>query len=69
MSTQTETTTIRSAVDKKFLSQYVLPLDQPVVKLDCDLAFNALNEKEKLYAHYLCQASWYGGLTAVVQVS
>lgn len=66
---ETETQTITSAsVDQKLLSHYILPLDQPVVKLDCDVAFTGLDSKEKLYAHYLAVASWYGSLATIVQV-
>lgn len=55
-------------MSKEESSHYVLPLNQPVVSLDCDVAFNGLTNKEKLYAHYLSQASWYGGLCVPVQV-
>ena len=47
---------------------YILPNDQPVVELDCTEAFNSLTGKEKLYAHFLSQASWNGGLIVLVQV-
>lgn len=50
-------------------NQYVLPLEQPIVLLDASEAFNGLNNKEKLYVHYLVQASWVGGLIAFVQTS
>ncbi|KAG8233762.1 hypothetical protein J437_LFUL003833, partial [Ladona fulva] len=50
-------------------SPYVLPLDQPVVALDCTSAFNALTGQEKKYAHYLSRAAWNGGLVVLVQTS
>lgn len=53
-------------VDK---SQYVLPNDQPVVVLDAKSAFSGLSPKERLYAHYISQASWCGGLITLLQTS
>jgi hypothetical protein len=58
----------RSLVTMSDVSQFVLPNDQPVVSLDCEEAFNALTNQEKLYAHYLSQAAWAGGLIVFVQV-
>ena len=51
------------------LSQYTLPNDTGVCLLDCSTAFKNLTDKEKKYAHYIAQASWYGGLIVLVQVS
>lgn len=51
------------------LSLFTYPNDTPFVELDCTEAFNGLTKNEKLYAHYLSQASWYGGLIVYVQVS
>ena len=39
-------------------SQFVLPDDQPVVRLDAATAFNLLGTREQLYSHYLSRASW-----------
>ncbi|GFG31542.1 hypothetical protein Cfor_09198 [Coptotermes formosanus] len=48
---------------------FVIQNNQPVVELDCTTAFKGLTSAEKLYAHYLSQASWNGGLTVLVQTS
>ncbi len=53
-------------VDK---SQFILPNDSGIVLLSCDAAFKALTSKEKLYSHYLSQASWYGSLICLLQTS
>lgn len=50
-------------------SQYVLPNDQPVIMLDANAAFEALSPREKLYAHYLSRASFFGGLIVLLQTS
>lgn len=52
----------------KVMKHYILPLDQPVVSLDCSEAFEGLSQKEKLYSHYLSQGAWIGGLVVLVQV-
>ncbi|KAK4883773.1 hypothetical protein RN001_000044 [Aquatica leii] len=50
-------------------SQFLLPLDQPVVTLDVATAFSQLSNTEKLYAHFLSQAAWTGGLITLLQTS
>ena len=50
-------------------SHYTLPNDQPVVTLDASEAFSGLTERERLYAHYLSRASYYGSLIVLVQTS
>lgn len=55
-----------SATDK---SQFILPNDQPVLRLEVADAFGGLTTSEKLYSHYISQASWYGGLIVLFQTS
>lgn len=50
-------------------STWCFPLDQPVVALDAKTAFEGLTEREKLYAHHLSRASFYGGLIVLLQTS
>ncbi|XP_026328243.1 dipeptidyl peptidase 3 isoform X2 [Hyposmocoma kahamanoa] len=51
------------------MSNYYLPKTQTFVELDCTEAFNNLTDQEKLYAHYLTQAAWSGGLIVLLQTS
>lgn len=50
-------------------SQYVLPNDIGIATLDCAEAFQLLSTEERLYAHYLSRACWYGGLVVLLQTS
>eukprot|EP00064_Thunnus_orientalis_P007283 superscaffoldBa00000796_g7303 len=50
-------------------SQYYLPNDIGISALDCGEAFRLLSPQEKMYAHYLSRASWYGGLAVLLQTS
>lgn len=53
---------------KKVDPQFILQNDTPVVELNAADAFEKLTDQEKLYAHYISKASWYGSLTCLVQV-
>ncbi|XP_013189468.2 dipeptidyl peptidase 3 isoform X2 [Amyelois transitella] len=55
-----------ATIDK---SNFLLPNHQTFVELDCSQAFNNLTNQEKLYAHYLSQSAWNGGLIVLVQTS
>ncbi|XP_046826415.1 dipeptidyl peptidase 3 isoform X1 [Vespa crabro] len=70
--------TIKSKISRRYyscntmsddISLYTLPNNQPVVSLECETAFKSLTLKEKLYAHYLSQAAWNGGLIVQLQTS
>ncbi|XP_069750155.1 dipeptidyl peptidase 3 [Narcine bancroftii] len=50
-------------------SQYILPNDIGISLLDCREAFQLLSKEEKLYAHYVSRACWYGGLVVLLQTS
>uniref|UniRef100_A0A8C9X434 Dipeptidyl peptidase 3 n=1 Tax=Sander lucioperca TaxID=283035 RepID=A0A8C9X434_SANLU len=50
-------------------SQYYLPNEIGVSALDCSVAFHLLSPQEKMYAHYLSRAAWYGGLAVLLQTS
>nr|XP_057942495.1 dipeptidyl peptidase 3 [Doryrhamphus excisus]XP_057942496.1 dipeptidyl peptidase 3 [Doryrhamphus excisus] len=50
-------------------SQYYLPNDIGISSLGCTEAFRLLSSQEKMYAHYLSRASWYGGLAVLLQTS
>ncbi|KAJ2939650.1 hypothetical protein O0L34_g14369 [Tuta absoluta] len=50
-------------------SNFLLPNNQRFVELECTQAFTNLTPQEKLYAHYLSQAAWNGGLIVLMQTS
>ncbi|KAA0184528.1 hypothetical protein HAZT_HAZT003328 [Hyalella azteca] len=50
-------------------SPHELPLDTPILFLPCTEAFNGLTEKERLYAHHLSRASWWGAFVTFCQSS
>ncbi|XP_072870486.1 dipeptidyl peptidase 3 isoform X4 [Chlorocebus sabaeus] len=50
-------------------TQYILPNDIGVSSLDCREAFRLLSPTERLYAHHLSRAAWYGGLAVLLQTS
>ena len=50
-------------------SYFTVPLDTPVSKLDAKQAFEGLSEQERLYAHYLCRASWEAAPICLLQTS
>uniref|UniRef100_A0A3Q1GZG7 Dipeptidyl peptidase 3 n=1 Tax=Acanthochromis polyacanthus TaxID=80966 RepID=A0A3Q1GZG7_9TELE len=50
-------------------SQYYLPNDIGISALDCGEAFRLLSPQEKMYAHNLSRAAWYGGLAVLLQTS
>ncbi|XP_015918043.2 dipeptidyl peptidase 3 isoform X1 [Parasteatoda tepidariorum] len=54
---------------KKIMSDFIHPNNTPVVLLSCEEAFKELADNEKLYAHYLSRASWFGGLIVLFQTS
>ena len=51
------------------ISQFLIPNEVPFNFLECKKAFAGLTAKEKLYAHYLCRASWQGALICLLQTS
>jgi hypothetical protein len=53
---------------KQEISQFTIPNDATVCLLECKKAFEALTTREKLYAHHLSRADWYGSLICLLQV-
>lgn len=49
--------------------EHIIPNDNNICLLDCTNAFNNLNEREKTFAHYISEASWYGSLIVLMQTS
>uniref|UniRef100_H3DLJ9 Dipeptidyl peptidase 3 n=1 Tax=Tetraodon nigroviridis TaxID=99883 RepID=H3DLJ9_TETNG len=60
---------VRAKPVKMVDSQYYLPNDVGVSALDCAEAFRLLSPQEKMYAHYMSRAAWYGGLAVLLQTS
>ena len=57
------------ASERDDFSQYIISREVDINLLNCGSAFSGLTEKEKLYAHYLCRASWEGSLICLLQTS
>lgn len=55
--------------DPKVIEEHQVPVETPVYLLNCAAAWNALSDQEKLYAHYLSQASWAGTKICMRQLS
>ena len=60
---------LKMASEKDDFSQYIISREVDINLLNCGSAFSGLTEKEKLYAHYLCRASWEGSLICLLQTS
>ena len=48
---------------------HTTPQNVPVLKLDAKAAFESLTKQEKLYAHWMSEASWWGALITFEQLS
>ena len=51
------------------MADFTIPNNTPVFSLDCKAAFDALDDTEKKYAHFLSQADYEGSLIVLVQTS
>jgi len=51
------------------MADFTIPNNTPVFNLDCKAAFDALDDTEKKYAHFLSQADYEGSLIVLVQTS
>lgn len=54
---------------KQIMEEYLTPKNVPICTLDTSEPFNKLTDREKLYTHYMNQASWAGAPIIVKQVS
>ncbi|CAK1553500.1 unnamed protein product [Leptosia nina] len=66
---QLNTTQPIKSVNVMDKSLFLLPNNQRFVELDSSQAFENLTKQEKLYAHYLSQSAWNGGLIVLMQTS
>ena len=48
-------------MDNNERKQFILPKDQPIVNLECKVAFENLTEQEKKYSH------WYSKVFKILQ--
>ena len=51
------------------LSNFTIPLDTPISKLDAGKSFEGLDNQERLYCHFLSRASWEGCYICLFQTS
>lgn len=51
------------------LSNFTIPLDTPISRLEAGQSFKGLTNKEKLYCHYLSRAAWEGSHICLLQTS
>lgn len=51
------------------LSNFTVPLDTPISRLEARQSFSGLESKEKLYCHYFSRASWEGCYICLFQTS
>ncbi len=51
------------------ISNFTVPLDTPISRLEAGKSFTGLDEKEKLYCHYLSRAAWSGSQICLLQTS
>lgn len=51
------------------MTDFTISNDTPVFVLECSTAFEALDDKEKKYAHFLSRAAYEGSLIVLIQTS